>query len=126
VFVRGWRYGALDLPICATCDARWRGVLRVRFLAWLALVPVGVVAAVLVDWGAHGARGASWLGMALFIAWASAVAALYLRRWRDRTVSASGIHEQLIVLRGVHPDARQALVREAAAASTIRRIPPGP
>jgi hypothetical protein len=127
VFARGWRYGAIELPICATCDARWRGVLRARFLMMLAIVPVGIAAAAVTDLGAHGTllRGLSaWFAPSLIVVWATLLLLLYTGKWRNRTVSAKAIHNQLIFLRGVHPEARRTLVVEAVAAGGVRRVPP--
>lgn len=127
IFWRGWRYGALDLPLCQACSARWRGVVRARFLATLAILPVLAVAAVAIDLDARrGALGgySKQVAFALVMAWALGLVLLHTGTWRRRTVDAKAIHEQLVFLRGVHPDARRALVAEAAMAEGVRRIPP--
>jgi len=128
IFWRGWRYGALDLPLCRACNARWRGVVRARFLVTLAIIPVLVLSAVAIDLDAHRvALGghSTEIAFALVTAWIVGLGAVYTGTWRKRTVGAKAIHDQLIFLRGVHPDARRALVAEAAAAAGVRRIPPG-
>jgi hypothetical protein len=115
IFWRGWRYGALDLPLCPACSARWRGVVRARFLATLAIIPVLVLSAI-----ARSTQVAS----ALVAVWVLGLVVVNTGTWRKRTVGAKAIHDQLIFLRGVHPDARRALVVEATAAAGVRRIPP--
>jgi hypothetical protein len=127
IFWRGWRYGALDLPLCPACSARWRGVLRARFLATLAIIPVLVLSAIAIDLDVHrGVLGghSTLVASALVTAWLLGLVAVNTGRWRKRTVGAKAIHDQLIFLRGVHPEARRALVVDAAAAAGVRRIPP--
>jgi hypothetical protein len=127
IFWRGWRYGALDLPLCRTCNARWRGIVRARFLVTLAIIPILVVSAIAMDLDAHRAAlgGHSTLvALALVTAWVLGLVAVNTGAWRKRTVGAKAIHDQLIFLHGVHPDARRALVVEVAAAAGVRRIPP--
>jgi hypothetical protein len=129
ILARSWSYGAVDLPICAPCNARWRGVLRSRSLVMLSLVPLAVLSAIALDLDAHGARlqhMSSWLVSLAGLAWVAVLVALHMGKWRHRMIWARAIHPQLIFLRGVHPDARRALVVEAAAAAAVRRLPAGP
>ncbi|HEX8795866.1 MAG TPA: hypothetical protein VF765_33180 [Polyangiaceae bacterium] len=116
IFWRGWRHGALDLPLCRACNARWRGGERARLLAGLAIVPVLALSA------AFGGHSAS-LAWAFVMLWLVGLLAVHMGTWRNRTVGAKAIHDQLIFLRGVHPDARRALVADAAEAAGVRRIP---
>jgi hypothetical protein len=123
----GWRYGGLDLPLCPACDARWRGLVRARFLAALAMIPVLVVSAVVVKLDRPGSPfggRSSHIALALVVAWLVGLVVTYARPSRKRTVGAKAIVDENILLRGVHPDARRALVIEAAAAAGVRRIPP--
>jgi hypothetical protein len=127
LFWRGWRYGALDLPLCPACDARWRGVVRARFLATLAIIPVLVASAFAVELDRPGTPfggRSSQVALALVAAWLLGLVAVYAGTLRTRTVGAKVILDQIIFLRGVHPDARRALVIEAATAAGVRRIPP--
>jgi hypothetical protein len=127
IFWRGWRYGALHLPLCSACNARWRGVARARFLATLAIVPALVLSAVAIDLDAHrGALGgrATQVAFALVAAWILGLIVVNTGSWRNRTVGAKAIHDQLIFLRGVHRDARRELIADAAEAAGVRRIPP--
>jgi hypothetical protein len=127
IFSRGWRYGALDLPVCPPCNKRWRGVVRARFLATLAIVLVLVLSAIAVELDRPGSPfegRSSQIACALVAAWLLGLVAVYAGTLRRRTVGARAIHDQLIFLGGVHPDARRALVVEAAAAAGVRRIPP--
>jgi hypothetical protein len=127
VFWRGWRHGSLDLPVCPACDARWRAVVRARFLATLAIIPVLILSAIAADLDRPGSPfdgRKSQVAFALAAAWLLGLIAVHAGTLRKRTVGARAIHDQLIFLRGVHPDARRALVVEAATAAGVRRIPP--
>lgn len=119
IFWRGWRHGALDLPLCQACNARWRGGERARLLAALAIVPVLVVSAAFEG---HSVR----LAYGLLTLWIAGVVAVHMGTWRNRTVGAKAIDDELIFLRGVHPDARRALVADAAEAAGVRRIVTAP
>jgi hypothetical protein len=124
IFWRGWRHAALSLPLCKACDARWRDVVRARFLVSIAILPVLVLSAIAIDLDAHRATlggRSGLLALALVTAWAVAFVAVHVGKWRKRTVGAKAIHEQLVFLRDVHPDARRALVIEAATAEGVRR-----
>jgi ribosomal protein L40E len=127
IFWRGWRYGALDLPLCRACNARWSGVVRARLLMTLAIIPVLVLSAVAIDLDAHRAAlggHSTQVAFALVTSWFLGLVAVNTGAWRRRTVAAKAIRDQLIFLRGVHPDARRVLVVEAVAAGGVRRIPP--
>jgi hypothetical protein len=129
VFVAGrrLRLAAVDLPICPTCDSKWRVVLRARRLATLSIVLVMVlpIAVHVAELRGRFPRGtARTIALGLALAWVGMLATFRVGKWRDRTVTAKAIHGELIFLRGVHPDARRALVAEAAAADSLRRIPP--
>jgi hypothetical protein len=124
---RKLRFGSVEVGVCAACDARWRGVLRARRLATLMVVPFTILPIVALDIEQHGRlpRGtAGWLSLALAVAWIAALVGVRVGRLRDLLVTAKAIHDQVIILRGVHPDARSALVAETAAADAVRRIPP--
>jgi hypothetical protein len=109
---RWLRIGTLNLPICGSCDARWRAVVRVRRLASLGIVPVlvGTVVAYELEHRGRlpgGTGGLVTLG--LVVAWGATLLALRRGPLQDRTVTSTAIERELICLRGVDPDARKAL-----------------
>jgi hypothetical protein len=102
-------------------------VLRARRLTTLLIVPLTILPIVALDIEQHDRlpRGtAQWLSLALAVAWIAALIGARVGRLRDLLVTAKAINDEVIILRGVHPDARRALVAEAAAADAVRRIPP--
>jgi hypothetical protein len=115
---RRLRIGALNLPICGPCEARWKAVVRARQLATLGIVPVLLVTFLVYECE-HRGRLPSGVGaqvaLGLALVWVATLLALRRRIWRDRTVTSTAIEGELIYLRGVHADARLALRAEAAA-----------
>jgi hypothetical protein len=112
------RTAGVVLPVCRACDARWRRAVRVRSWVALSLVPISlaVMGAFAVE-----ARGGlppgtgGWIAAALALSWAAAFVATRFGKSQRLTVTAASIDRELLFLRGIHPDARRAIVAESGA-----------
>jgi hypothetical protein len=112
------RTAGVFLPVCPACDARLRRAARVRSWVSLSLVPIsflamGALAAEARGWLSQGAG--AWTGGALALAWAAAYVTVRLRDTGRPGVTAASIEREVLSLRGVHPDARRAIVAESVA-----------
>lgn len=118
------RSGGVTLPICEPCDSRWRRATRLRSRVTLALMPITMLVLggfVAEARGVLPAAGGGWVTVGLAVVWTAAFIAVHLGKGRTTMVTAGAIDRELIFLRGVHPDARRALV----ASSVVRRtLPP--
>lgn len=111
------RTAGVALPLCRACDARWRKVVRRRSRTTLMVVPVSllVCGALVADAKGRLPSGAgSWLALGLATGWAVLYAAAQLAGG-NHLVTAASVDRSFAFLRGVHPDARRALVAEAGA-----------
>jgi hypothetical protein len=118
------RSGGVTLPICPACDERWRRAARRRSRVTLVLMPLtaAMVGAFVAEARGVLPEGAgAWVALVLVLVWVAAFAAVRLGKGRLAMVTAAGIDREILLLRGVHPDARRALV----ASHAIRRtLPP--
>jgi hypothetical protein len=115
------RTAGVMLPVCRDCDARWRRAVRVRSWVALSLLPVSFVAMGAFYAEARGclpSGAGGWIALGLTFAWAAAYLAARYGRSRHLVVTPASIDRELLHLRGVHPDARRAIV---AASRAVRR-----
>jgi hypothetical protein len=112
------RAAGVFLPVCPACDAIWRRAARAHAWVVLSLVPVSFVAFgafALEARGALPADAGAWITLALALAWTAGYVAAHIGRSRRLMVTAASIEREFLSLRGVHPDARRAIVAHSVA-----------
>ncbi len=104
--------GALDLPLCRRCNARWR-----NGQIWAGLSVLALIALIVVGIMLGAGLNEPWLIAAGLFAGVMAAVFINILVVRPRVLRAKKIDDRLITLTGVHPDAMSAIVEAARGAT---------